>query len=208
MALPGRFRTAMVRGALTISNPGDLNAWGRIFRRQELHVRRWPRHLEDDKRSPMTEFLAYALIPIAIGAVAVVLVLGLANMARGGSPHRVAEADAPARAAAIRRDRRDHVHDLDDGQIGLSDGRSQQDLHPHRRRRHHRARLRRAAQEIRPARRRLRHAGRGQCGDRAGAPSQRRRSCARRHAGAHPERPVRRRGRPVPRRQRGPAARA
>ncbi|HKA79317.1 MAG TPA: twin transmembrane helix small protein [Xanthobacteraceae bacterium] len=34
----------------------------------------------------MTEFLAYALIPIAIGAVAVVLVLGLANMARGGSP--------------------------------------------------------------------------------------------------------------------------
>jgi len=35
----------------------------------------------------MTEFLAYALIPIAIGAVAVVLVLGLANMARGGSPH-------------------------------------------------------------------------------------------------------------------------
>jgi NADH:ubiquinone oxidoreductase subunit 6 (subunit J) len=35
----------------------------------------------------MTEFLAYALIPVAIGAVAVVLVLGLANMARGGSPH-------------------------------------------------------------------------------------------------------------------------
>ena len=34
----------------------------------------------------MTEFLAYALIPIVIGAVAVVLVLGLANMARGGSP--------------------------------------------------------------------------------------------------------------------------
>ena len=34
----------------------------------------------------MTEFLAYALIPIAIGAVSVVLVLGLANMARGGSP--------------------------------------------------------------------------------------------------------------------------
>jgi hypothetical protein len=34
----------------------------------------------------MTEFLAYALIPIVIGSVAVVLVLGLANMARGGSP--------------------------------------------------------------------------------------------------------------------------
>ncbi len=34
----------------------------------------------------MTEFLTYALIPIAIGAVAVVLVLGLLNMMRGGSP--------------------------------------------------------------------------------------------------------------------------
>ncbi|MGA7490410.1 MAG: twin transmembrane helix small protein [Xanthobacteraceae bacterium] len=36
----------------------------------------------------MTEVLIYALVPIAIGAVAVVLLLGLANMARGGSPHR------------------------------------------------------------------------------------------------------------------------
>jgi hypothetical protein len=36
----------------------------------------------------MTEVLALALVPIAIGAVAVVLVLGLANMARGGSPHK------------------------------------------------------------------------------------------------------------------------
>jgi hypothetical protein len=36
----------------------------------------------------MTEILALALVPIAIGAVAVVLVLGLANMARGGSPHK------------------------------------------------------------------------------------------------------------------------
>ena len=35
----------------------------------------------------MTEFLAYALVPIAIGAVAVVLLLGLVNMMRGGSPH-------------------------------------------------------------------------------------------------------------------------
>ncbi len=34
----------------------------------------------------MTEVLTYALIPIAIGAVAVVLVLGLVNMMRGGSP--------------------------------------------------------------------------------------------------------------------------
>ena len=36
----------------------------------------------------MTEVLALALVPIAIGAVAVVLVLGLANMARGGSPYK------------------------------------------------------------------------------------------------------------------------
>ena len=31
----------------------------------------------------MSEFLIYALVPIAIGAVAVVLLLGLHNMARG-----------------------------------------------------------------------------------------------------------------------------
>ncbi len=36
----------------------------------------------------MTEVLAYAFVPIAIGAVAVVLVLGLINMMRGGSPHK------------------------------------------------------------------------------------------------------------------------
>jgi NADH:ubiquinone oxidoreductase subunit 6 (subunit J) len=36
----------------------------------------------------MSEFLTYALVPIAVGAVAVVLVLGLTNLARGGSPQR------------------------------------------------------------------------------------------------------------------------
>jgi hypothetical protein len=36
----------------------------------------------------MSDFLVYALVPIAVAAVAVVLLLGLANMARGGSPHR------------------------------------------------------------------------------------------------------------------------
>jgi hypothetical protein len=36
----------------------------------------------------MSEFLIYALVPIAIGAVAVVLILGLSNLARGGSPQR------------------------------------------------------------------------------------------------------------------------
>jgi hypothetical protein len=36
----------------------------------------------------MAGFLSYFLVPIAIGAVAVVLVLGLINMMRGGSPNR------------------------------------------------------------------------------------------------------------------------
>jgi hypothetical protein len=36
----------------------------------------------------MSNFLSHALVPIAIAAVAVVLLLGLANMMRGGSPHR------------------------------------------------------------------------------------------------------------------------
>ncbi len=35
----------------------------------------------------MGNFLYYYGVPIAIGAVAVVLVLGLANMLRGGSPN-------------------------------------------------------------------------------------------------------------------------
>ena len=36
----------------------------------------------------MSDFLMYALVPIAVGAVVVVLLMGLSNMARGGSPHR------------------------------------------------------------------------------------------------------------------------
>jgi NADH:ubiquinone oxidoreductase subunit 6 (subunit J) len=35
---------------------------------------------------PMTQFFSYALVPIAVIAVAVVLVFGLVNMMRGGSP--------------------------------------------------------------------------------------------------------------------------
>ena len=34
----------------------------------------------------MSEFLSHGLVPIAIGAVAVVLLFGLVNMMRGGSP--------------------------------------------------------------------------------------------------------------------------
>jgi hypothetical protein len=60
-----------------------------IYRRRRLKVaQRCPHIIQNDKRLPMTEFLMYALVPIAIGAVAVVLLLGLSNMARGGSPHR------------------------------------------------------------------------------------------------------------------------
>ncbi|MBC7584640.1 twin transmembrane helix small protein [Tardiphaga sp. vice352] len=36
----------------------------------------------------MTSFLSQFLLPIAAGAVAVVLLLGLFNMMRGGSPNR------------------------------------------------------------------------------------------------------------------------
>jgi hypothetical protein len=38
--------------------------------------------------APMTSFLSSFLLPIAVAAVAVVLVLGLINMMRGGSPNR------------------------------------------------------------------------------------------------------------------------
>jgi len=34
----------------------------------------------------MADFLAYALVPLAVGVVAIVLLLGLVNMMRGGSP--------------------------------------------------------------------------------------------------------------------------
>jgi hypothetical protein len=34
----------------------------------------------------MAEFLYYALVPLAVAAVAVVLLFGLINMMRGGSP--------------------------------------------------------------------------------------------------------------------------
>jgi NADH:ubiquinone oxidoreductase subunit 6 (subunit J) len=36
----------------------------------------------------MSDFLYYLLVPVAIGAVGLVLVLGLVNMMRGGSPQK------------------------------------------------------------------------------------------------------------------------
>ena len=35
----------------------------------------------------MSDFMSHIMVPIAIGAVAIVLLLGLVNMMRGGSPH-------------------------------------------------------------------------------------------------------------------------
>jgi hypothetical protein len=35
----------------------------------------------------MTNFFYYVLVPVGLGAVAVVLLLGLLNMMRGGSPN-------------------------------------------------------------------------------------------------------------------------
>jgi hypothetical protein len=36
----------------------------------------------------VAEVLVYALVPIAVGVVAVVLILGLSNLMRGGPPQR------------------------------------------------------------------------------------------------------------------------
>jgi uncharacterized membrane-anchored protein len=36
----------------------------------------------------MTSFLSTIILPVAVGAVALVLLLGLLNMMRGGSPNR------------------------------------------------------------------------------------------------------------------------
>ena len=35
----------------------------------------------------MSDFMSHYMVPIAVGAVAVVLLLGLINMMRGGSPN-------------------------------------------------------------------------------------------------------------------------
>ena len=43
----------------------------------------------------MSDFLARYAVPVAVGAVAIVLLLGLANMVRGGSPNTSAFAPKP-----------------------------------------------------------------------------------------------------------------
>jgi hypothetical protein len=36
----------------------------------------------------MSDFMSHYMVPVAIGAVAIVLLLGLINMMRGGSPNK------------------------------------------------------------------------------------------------------------------------
>ena len=82
----------------------------------------------------MASFLSSILLPVAVGAVALVLLLGLINMMRGGSPNRsqnlmrlrvllqfVAIVITMITVWAMGRVR------------GHTDGRAQSHLHPHRR---------------------------------------------------------------------------
>ena len=48
----------------------------------------WPRPAAGARRCTMSDFMSHYLVPAAIVAVAIVLVLGLVNMMRGGSPNR------------------------------------------------------------------------------------------------------------------------
>jgi hypothetical protein len=60
----------------------------------------------------MSGFMSQYLVPIAIGAVAIVLVLGLINMMRGGSPNT-----SQKLMRMRRRHHRDHGDDLADGAL-------------------------------------------------------------------------------------------
>jgi len=48
----------------------------------------WPCQPDDAKRRGMSNFMSHYLVPAAIVAVAIVLLLGLLNMMRGGSANR------------------------------------------------------------------------------------------------------------------------
>ena len=49
---------------------------------------RWPRAAAGARRRGMSDFMALYAVPAAIVAVAIVLLLGLINMMRGGSSNR------------------------------------------------------------------------------------------------------------------------
>jgi Hypoxia induced protein conserved region len=53
-----------------------------------LPMRRWRIGGHGVMEAPMAVFLSKFLLPVAIGAVALVLLLGLVNLMRGGSPNR------------------------------------------------------------------------------------------------------------------------
>ena len=67
----------------------------------------------------MASFLSHGLVPIAIGAVAVVLLLGLVNMMRGGSANTSQKLMRLRVLPAIRRHRDHHGHDLGDGEVNF-----------------------------------------------------------------------------------------
>src|SRR3981081_4043275 len=141
----------------------------------------------------MSNFLALYAVPIAVGAVALVLVLGLTNMLRGGSPNtsqKLMRLRVVLQLVAI------IVimvtiwfmgRGLESNSRTASpehrDGRSQPHLYAHRRRRDDRARHRRAPPEIRSAHRRLRHRRRTQRLSRDRAPAYGVCAIGRRHAG-------------------------
>ena len=51
-------------------------------------VPRWPGVVAGARRRGMSDLMTHYAVPAAIVAVAIVLVLGLVNMMRGGSPDR------------------------------------------------------------------------------------------------------------------------
>ena len=67
----------------------------------------------------MTSFLSSIILPIAVGAVAIVLLLGLVNMVRGGSPHTSQKLMRLRVLLAIRRHRHHHGCGLGDGALGM-----------------------------------------------------------------------------------------
>src|SRR6266568_3957257 len=75
-------RRAIVRVAPVISNAAGSIIRSRINGGRSCNSGDSLSIREGAKKLPMSEFLIYALVPMAIGAVAVVLLLGLHNMAR------------------------------------------------------------------------------------------------------------------------------
>src|ERR1700742_649033 len=58
-----------------------------FWRLLDRRVAGWPRLADSVRSPPMSGFMSHYLVPAAIIAVAIVLVLGLFNMMRGGSPN-------------------------------------------------------------------------------------------------------------------------